>query len=416
MKKVDHKGGRDLYKVLIADDEDIIRQGIASFLKERAEFEVVAEAEDGETALELAVQFMPDLLFVDINMPFLNGLQFIEKLEGVLKDAIIIIITGYDDFNYAQQALRLGVFDYILKPIMEDVFYASLDRAKLELKKISEQSRYLKWAKVLLEKNKGQLTESFLNDWLGGHYSNTEAEERIEFLKLLLPEQTGITVASLDYKNSIEIGSEWNDDLLYYAAENIAQELFQPFSPILICRDPGGNLIILSSCKMQAAWHDAAKQFSLLLERHLPLRVTAAQYEAGSFSNAPAAYEQALIKIGELRGVPQLVKDVQNYIDTNFPNEKFSLQDAATAFHVSPQYLSRLFRHAVGITFVDYVTRDRIRRAIELLEDEEMKIYEIAELTGYSNQHYFSSAFKKILGISPIEYRKNLQNKLISKV
>lgn len=405
-----------MYKVLIADDEDIIRQGIASFLKQDADFQVVAQAEDGETALNLAVEFMPDLLFVDVNMPFLNGLQFIEKLEGVLKDAIIIIITGYDDFIYVQQALRLGVFDYILKPIMEDVFYTALDRAKAELKKISEQSRYLKWAKLLLEKNKGKLTEDFLNGWLGGHYSDTEAEERVKFLNLKLPEQSGITVTSLDYKNSMEIGAKWNDDLLYYAAENIARELFQPFSPILLCKDSAGNLIIISSRQMQNEWHEAAKQFCQLMEHHLPVRATMVQHEAANCCDIPAAYEQAISKISEQRGIPQLVKDVQNYIDTNFRNEKFSLQDAAAAFHVSPQYLSRMFRHSMGITFVDYVTRDRIRRAIELLEDEEMKIYEIAELTGYSNQHYFSNAFKKVLGISPAEYRKNMQNKLIAKM
>lgn len=87
-----------MYKVLIADDEEIICRGIAGFLEKDPEMQVVAQAEDGETALDLAEKFLPDLLFVDINMPFLNGLQFIAKLEGVLKGAIIIIITGYDDF------------------------------------------------------------------------------------------------------------------------------------------------------------------------------------------------------------------------------------------------------------------------------------------------------------------------------
>ncbi len=396
-----------MYKVLIADDEDIIRQGIAGLLKQDAEFEVVAQAEDGETALDMAIKFMPDLLFVDVNMPFLNGLQFIEKLEGILKGAIIIIITGYDDFAYARQALRLGVFDYILKPIMEDVFYAALDRAKEELQKINEQSRYLKWAKILFEKNKDRLTENFLNDWLEGHFSVTEAEERIKFLKLQFPDPFGILIASLDYKNSTEVGDEWNDDLLYYAAENIGQELFQPFSPVLLCRDSGGNLIIISSCRDFRAWQAAAKQFCQLLECHLPVRAAAVQYECKNYGDLPVVYGQALGKISEMRGTPQLVKDVQNYIDNNYRYEKFSLQDAASAFHVSPQYLSRMFRHSMGITFVDYVTRERIRRAIELLGDEEMKIYEIAELTGYSNQHYFSSAFKKVLGISPAEYRKS---------
>lgn len=97
---------------------------------------------------------------------------------------------------------------------------------------------------------------------------------------------------------------------------------------------------------------------------------------------------------------------MQSYIDENFQNDKFSLQDAATVFHVSPQYLSRMFRHSMDITFVDYVTCARIRKAIELLGDEEMKMYEIAELTGYSNQHYFSSAFKRVLGVSRLNIER----------
>ncbi len=403
-----------MYRVLIADDEEIIRKGIAGFLKADPEMQVVALAEDGETALNLAVKFLPDLLFVDINMPFLNGLQFIERLEGVLKDAVIIIITGYDDFQFVQHALRLGVFDYILKPIMENVFYTALDQAKEKLKKAKEQTRYLQWAKILLEKNKAKLTEDFLNGWLGGHYSDTEAEERIRFLNLELPEQFGITVASMDNKNNMEIGGEWNDDLLYYAAENIAQELFQPFSPVSICRNSGGSLILICSCQPQNAWQGATKQFSQLLEYHLPVRVTLAQCEGSGYREMPAVYERTLSRINELREIPKLIKDVQSYIDTNFQNEKFSLKDAAAAFHVSSQYLSRMFRHSMDITFVDYVTRARIRRAIELLSDEEMKMYEIAELVGYSNQHYFSSAFKRVLGISPVEYRKNTQNKLMT--
>ncbi len=403
-----------MYKVLIADDEEIICKGIAGFLKNDREIQVVAQAEDGETALDLAKKFLPDLLFVDVNMPFLNGLQFIEKLEGVLKDPIIIIITGYDDFKYVQQALRLGVFDYILKPIMENVFYAALDRAKEEMKKKREQSRYLQWAKLLLEKNWTKLTEDFINDWLGGHLSDTEVDERISFLNIKLPEQFSITIASLDNKHNMEIGNEWNDDLLYYAAENIAQEFFQPFSPVLLCRNGSGNLIIISSCKPKEAWKDTKEQFSRLLEFHLPVRVTLSQSEGYGYREMPEVYDRVLNQISVLNEIPQLIKDVQKYIDENFRNENFSLQDAAVEFHVSPQHLSRMFHHSMGITFVDYVTHTRVRRAIELLDDEEIKMYEIAELTGYSNQHYFSSAFKRVIGVSPLEYRKNTQNKLMA--
>lgn len=118
-----------------------------------------------------------------------------------------------------------------------------------------------------------------MNDWLGGHYSDLEAEERINFLGLKLPGQFSITITSLDYKNNMEIGGEWNDDLLYYAAENIAQELFSPFSPVSLCRNSSGSLVMISSCQPQNAWKDATKQFCQLLEHHLPVRVVLAQSE-----------------------------------------------------------------------------------------------------------------------------------------
>ena len=141
-----------MYKVLIADDEEIIRRGIAHFLKKDPDIQVVAQAEDGEMALEQAMEYHPDLLFVDINMPFLNGLDFIEKLKTVQPDALILVITGYDDFKYAQKALRLGVFDYLLKPIMEDTFYEALGKAKDQLGHRQKQAQYLEWARALVEK------------------------------------------------------------------------------------------------------------------------------------------------------------------------------------------------------------------------------------------------------------------------
>lgn len=113
-----------MYKVLIADDEAIIRGGLARFVESDPEFRVVATAEDGRAALALAREHRPDLALVDINMPFINGIALTEQLVAMLPDIVIVIISGYDDFSYAQNALRLGVLDYILKPVMEDDFSA----------------------------------------------------------------------------------------------------------------------------------------------------------------------------------------------------------------------------------------------------------------------------------------------------
>ena len=84
------------------------------------------------------------------------------------------------------------------------------------------------------------------------------------------------------------------------------------------------------------------------------------------------------------------------------------MQSVANTLFLSPQYISRLFRQETGDTFGAYLTRKRMQEAMRLLQSPNLKMYEIAQKTGYTTQHYFSSAFKKALGISPIEYRKNI--------
>lgn len=110
-----------MWKVLIADDEPKIRKGLKNMLQSfNLSLEIVGEAEDGEMALDLANENQPHILLVDINMPFLDGLGFIEKIHNVLPNSIIIIITGYDEFQYAQRAIKLKVFDYLLKPVISE--------------------------------------------------------------------------------------------------------------------------------------------------------------------------------------------------------------------------------------------------------------------------------------------------------
>ena len=73
---------------------------------------------------------------------------------------------------------------------------------------------------------------------------------------------------------------------------------------------------------------------------------------------------------------------------------------------ISPTYLSRLLKQEIGVSFIEYLTHVRVQKAIQLIQDPATKLYEVAERVGYANQHYFSTAFKKVLGVSPAEYRK----------
>lgn len=116
-----------LYGVMLVDDEEAVRQAIASKLEwEKIGFEVIATAENGEEALELAEKLRPDVVMTDIKMPFMDGLTLCHKLKERQRDTRIVIFSGFDEFEYAREAIKLEVEEYILKPIdseeLENVF------------------------------------------------------------------------------------------------------------------------------------------------------------------------------------------------------------------------------------------------------------------------------------------------------
>lgn len=107
-----------LYKVMLVDDEEAVRQTIEKKLQwEEIGFQVIATAENGEEALELAEKLRPDVVMTDIKMPFMDGLSLCRKLKENQRDTRIVIFSGFDEFEYAREAIKLDVAEYILKPI-----------------------------------------------------------------------------------------------------------------------------------------------------------------------------------------------------------------------------------------------------------------------------------------------------------
>lgn len=104
-------------KVLIADDEEIIRHGVAKYLRLHTDrFEKIYEAENGQEAIDLILKYQPDLILLDVQMPLKNGIDVMKEAERAGLHPITVILSGYDEFKYAQQALRLGAREYLLKP------------------------------------------------------------------------------------------------------------------------------------------------------------------------------------------------------------------------------------------------------------------------------------------------------------
>ncbi|HYE84374.1 MAG TPA: response regulator [Clostridia bacterium] len=398
-----------MLKVLIADDEPKIRRGLKNSINwSKLDIEVAGEAEDGEIALSMAERIKPDILLVDICMPFINGLEFIAKLKDILPDSIVIVITGHDEFAYAQQSIKLKVFDYLLKPVEKEQLFAVVGKAKDELIQLRQKNKYISWAEQQLKKNFPLLKERFLNEWVNGNISEPEALEQLEFYKAGINQDSGMLLIKLiERYNAGETSKEWDRQRILFAVQNIVSELVRNSSPHVIFRDHKDNIVVIVPITHVSFWNELSGKIGAMTEQYLKQMVITVQQKIdGGILYAPVVYKRLAADITKEENWTPVVMLSKNYIDANYSREDLTLQDVADAFKISPAYLSRLLRQELGVSFIDYLTQVRINKAISLMDDPFIKMYEVAEKVGYSSQHYFSTAFKRVIGVSPATYHK----------
>lgn len=134
----------NMFKVFLVEDEIVVREGIRKNIPwEQYGFLYAGDASDGELALPLVRQIKPDLLITDIKMPFMDGLALIELIRTELPTTKIVIISGYDDFSYAQQAIRMGVEQYLLKPVVKGKMVEVLIALHKKMEAEQQQQEYL---------------------------------------------------------------------------------------------------------------------------------------------------------------------------------------------------------------------------------------------------------------------------------
>ncbi|NBK20623.1 MAG: response regulator [Spirochaetia bacterium] len=392
------------FRVLIADDELIIRRGLQTMLAKDPSIEVVGEAEDGELALALCKETKPEIAFVDINMPFLDGLSFIEILRQMSPATVVIVISGYDDFEYARKAIELGVFAYLLKPVKETSFFETLDAAKRGLLKTQETAEYLEWAKDQLAKNKEALDSYFLHALLTGSYEQEEILQEMKYLGLHIPEDFSLFLINMAQKTLLLDEQSWQESLLYFAAKEHALSLFPQGTQCF--RKGSSEMVLLSGALPSEGRKALLAALQESLEKQIPSELVAVSTGGQGYLEIAekfAALEEELVQLKQL---PKTMVNAESYLAKNFWQNSISLKEVADHVQVTSQHLSRLFKSSLNVTFVEYLTVLRVQKALELLKDSEKKIYEVAEEVGYSSQHYFCTAFKRVLHLSPQEYRK----------
>lgn len=363
-------------KVVIIDDEPWTREVVRCLGKwDELGLQVVGEASDGESGLELIRQIKPEIVITDVHMPHLNGIDLIHKLREEHNNAFVIFISGYDEFEYARSALVLGAVDYLLKPIKEDELNSQLKKCADTLQsKMEEDSQKLTF------------TGDFINaSWAKDFYSlRSEMNEALRAQQKDLVEKRLRELEQLIRKESRkEIGLALEQMVgIYYSLTNVLHRY-------------------INSCGYSIQEVFGENNTSFVFGKHSTLeKMLTFEYELYSF---------AMDRIEALqRNKNSIDIDmIKRYIDENYC-DKITLEETASRFYISKEYLSKIFKQRVGEGFSEYVTARRMEKAKELICDLRFALKDVCEMVGYVDMAHFYKTFKRYFGKTPGNLRDEL--------
>ncbi len=398
-----------MLKVLIADDERLIREGVVVAIDwEALEMELVGAAVNGREALELATELRPDICLVDIMMPIVSGLEFIERLKKELPEVICIIVTGYDEFDYARRAMQLDAFEYILKPINEEEFKETLLRAKNRILNRESLENKVNQMELQLEKTLPDAFGRFVKDCMNGKCSDADTDAFARMYNIQLGLNIGMFVVRLS--DGVFVGRRDEARLasaLGFALRQMLEETMARYYDVLkVVSDEKDRIIAVADISLGSVFEDvrieAERSIRSGLEFSVP--IYAAITDKG-LNNIDSLYRSICLKQEHESQYTPLVKKAKDYMDANYCDEELTLKRIADEFCVSTGHISRLIKSEMGISYSDYITEKRISRAVAMLNEGELKIYEISDKIGYNSQHYFCTTFKRVTGLSPTDFK-----------
>lgn len=192
-----------MLKVFLVEDETIIREGLRDIIPwQQYGFTLVGDASDGEQALPMIRKLKPDVLITDIKMPFMDGLALSNLVSKEFPNTKILIISGYDDFEYARQAIRIGVEQYLLKPITKAMLIKTLSEVQEKIQNEREQENYLEKFRSEMQEYEQFSRRRFFEQIVAGQLSVKEIYEKAGELHIPIHAQCyNIILYSFRYKN-----------------------------------------------------------------------------------------------------------------------------------------------------------------------------------------------------------------------
>ena len=208
-----------MLKTFLVEDEVVIREMIKKMIPwEQYGFELAGEAADGEMALPLILKSKPDLLITDIKMPFMDGLTLCRLVKKELPDIRIVILSGYDDFNYAKQAISIGVEDYLLKPITKNAFIERLEEIHNRYEHEKTQREYYEKFRLEMQEYEKNASRDFFEALVRADSDLAELYRRADKLNLdIVAEAYNILIFTPDTSegnyNSYDGCSDWEAEV-----------------------------------------------------------------------------------------------------------------------------------------------------------------------------------------------------------
>ena len=226
-----------MLKIFLAEDEVIVRETIKRMIPwEELGFELVGEAADGEMALPLLIRQKPDLLITDIKMPFMDGLTLAKLAKKELPELKVVILSGYDDFNYAKQAISIGVEDYLLKPITKNALIERLSEIRSRYEHEKTQKEYYEKFQREMQAYEKNSSRDFFEALVRGSMDMMEVYKKAEKLGLdIVAEAYNILIFTMnseeDFSGQKEGYSEWEAESLEmleeFFSDNTSAMLFR---------------------------------------------------------------------------------------------------------------------------------------------------------------------------------------------
>ena len=344
-------------KVLIVDDDRFVRQGLKRLIPwSDIGIEVVGEAWNGEVAYNMAMELLPDLIITDVRMPVMDGIELSKRLRETTVDIFIIILSAYDEFNYAKLALQYGVSNYIIKPLDED-----------KIKQLTDEIR--------------DIAEEFKSNTLFRKvcYCDKQMEARLnQYLE-------DSDVHAIDVFFSQELVSM---NLTGHEVKNcclmLINTLFQYMDQMGSCHE------VIAQSKTEMLDH-------IIRSKNM-----------GEIVNyTHAAYRDIMeFQFKKTAGAEKIAESIREYISLHYSDPDLSVAKIADFLNISPSYASTVFRRFEGININRFITCMRINKASALLRDPTRKISEVSKAVGYTDSQYFTKVFKRHQGLSPLEHRK----------